>query len=183
MTPPPAHRHLSAASTTRLLGIWHAGGPAYAALADALRQCVLTGSLAPNTRLPSERALAAALGVSRATTTAAYRRLRDAGFAVSRTGSGTVAVLPRPATPPAREPGGDAPAAVPAPHPDDVVDLSQATPAAPPSSTTPSRARSKRCPPTCPEAGTSRTASPPCGPRSPPGTPSAAHRPPPTRSS
>ncbi|QAY71329.1 PLP-dependent aminotransferase family protein [Xylanimonas protaetiae] len=132
MTPPPVHRHLSPAAAVRLLGAWHAGGPAYAALADALRQSVLAGTLAPHTRLPSERELAVALGVSRATTTAAYRRLRDVGFAVARTGSGTVAVLPRPASPSAREAGGDAPAGPPAPGVDDVVDLSQATSAAPP---------------------------------------------------
>ncbi|GAB2474271.1 PLP-dependent aminotransferase family protein [Xylanimonas ulmi] len=132
MTPPPAQRDLSPAAAVRLLGAWRAGGPAYAALADALRQSVLAGSLAPHTRLPSEREFAAALGVSRATTTAAYRRLREAGFAVSRTGSGTVAVLPRPATPAASEPGGDAPAPGAETLPDDGVDLSQATPPAPP---------------------------------------------------
>src|SRR5690606_32058217 len=52
----------------------------------------------------------------------------------SRTGSGTVVVLPRPSRPRAahRAPGGDAPPA-PAPHaaPIDLADLSQATSAAP----------------------------------------------------
>jgi DNA-binding transcriptional MocR family regulator len=130
VTPPPVLRHLSPAATVRLLGTWHAGGPAYAALSDALRQAVLAGTLAPHTRLPSERELATALGVSRATTTAAYRRLREAGFAASRTGSGTVTVLPRPAAPSPAPQGGDAPAA-----PDgelgDVVDFLQATTPAP----------------------------------------------------
>lgn len=91
----PAVRHLSAAATVRLLGDWHGGGPVYLALADALRSAVLSGTLAPLTRLPSERDLAVVLGVSRTTTAAAYARLRDLGFAVSRVGSGTVAVLPR----------------------------------------------------------------------------------------
>ncbi|WP_264032303.1 PLP-dependent aminotransferase family protein [Cellulosimicrobium sp. SH8] len=127
------HRHLSPAAAARLLGHWHAGGPAYTALADALRAAVLAGTLAPHTRLPSERDLAVALGVSRTTTAAAYGRLRELGFARSRTGSGTVVVLPR-ATRPRTAPrarGGDAPPA-PAPHaPIDLADLSQATSAAP----------------------------------------------------
>ncbi|GAA1866835.1 PLP-dependent aminotransferase family protein [Myceligenerans crystallogenes] len=101
---PVAHRHLSPVATARLLGAWHAGGPAYVALADALRAAVLVGTIAPLTRLPSERELAPALGVSRTTTAAAYGRLRDLGFATSRVGSGTVVLLPRRAETPA---GGD----------------------------------------------------------------------------
>ncbi|MBL0886609.1 MocR-like transcription factor YczR [Myceligenerans indicum] len=101
---PDAHRQLSPAATMRLLGTWHAGGPAYTALADALRAAVLAGTIAPLTRLPSERELAPVLGVSRTTTAAAYRRLRDLGFAASRVGSGTVTLLPRLAEAPA---GGD----------------------------------------------------------------------------
>ncbi|GAB4086123.1 PLP-dependent aminotransferase family protein [Myceligenerans cantabricum] len=94
-TAPAAHRQLSPAATARLLGTWHAGGPAYAALADGLRAAILAGTIAPLTRLPSERELAPALGVSRTTTAGAYGRLRDLGFATSRVGSGTVALLPR----------------------------------------------------------------------------------------
>ncbi|MBE1876996.1 PLP-dependent aminotransferase family protein [Myceligenerans pegani] len=101
---PAAHRQLSAAATARLLGTWHAGGPAYTALSDALRAAVLSGTIAPLTRLPSERELAPVLGVSRTTTAAAYRRLRDLGFATSRVGSGTVTLLPSFAEAPA---GGD----------------------------------------------------------------------------
>lgn len=77
-----------------LLGGWHRGGPAYVALGDALRAALLAGSLPLSTRLPSERELAVALGVSRTTTTGAYQRLRDEGFLVSRRGSGTVTTLP-----------------------------------------------------------------------------------------
>ncbi|MEK8228760.1 GntR family transcriptional regulator [Oerskovia sp. M15] len=55
---------------------------------------VLSGTVAPHTRLPSERDLAGALGVSRTTTAAAYAALRERGFVTSRTGVGTVAVLP-----------------------------------------------------------------------------------------
>lgn len=110
---PTVLRQLSPASTARLLGAWHASGPAYVALADALRSAVLSGTLAPHTRLPSERELATALRVSRTTTSGAYARLRDLGFAVSRVGSGTVTTLPRtPASPgPGRPTGGDAPVA------------------------------------------------------------------------
>lgn len=144
---PTVLRQLSPVSTARLLGAWHAGGPAYVALADALRAAVLSGTLAPHTRLPSERELAAALSVSRTTTSGAYARLRELGFAISRVGSGTVTTLPQravgpgPGPGPGRSAGGDAPPAdvalrrhgragtVP-----DVghLDLWQATPPAPP---------------------------------------------------
>jgi len=128
------HRHLSPAAAVRLLGRWHAGGPAYVALADAVRAAVLAGTLAPHTRLPSERDLAAALGVSRTTTAAAYARLRELGLARSRTGAGTVVMLPHGGRrrPGARTTGGDAPAGAPAAaSPVDLADLSQATSAAP----------------------------------------------------
>jgi DNA-binding transcriptional MocR family regulator len=137
----PVHRQLSPAATSRLLGTWHVSGPAYSALADGLRAAVLAGTLPPHTRLPSERRLAEALGVSRTTTAAAYRRLRDLGYARSRTGSGTVAVLPRTSggeqEPPPAACAGDAPAPTSADGAgayagDDVVDLAQATPSAPP---------------------------------------------------
>ncbi|MFD7929166.1 GntR family transcriptional regulator, partial [Streptomyces sp. NPDC059742] len=70
-------------------------GPLYRRLAAALRGAVRTGDLAPGDRLPAERPLAAALGVSRATVVAAYDELRGAGAVDSRRGSGTrVARLP-----------------------------------------------------------------------------------------
>ncbi|WP_402464728.1 MocR-like transcription factor YczR [Isoptericola aurantiacus] len=125
-----AVRHLSAAAATRLLGAWQGAGPAYLALADGLRSAVLAGSLTPLTRLPSERDLAGALGVSRTTTSAAYARLRELGFATSHVGSGTVAVLPRgqarSAAP--QPPAGDAP--LPDLGDEHAVDMSQATPSA-----------------------------------------------------
>ncbi len=86
---------VNAATVARLLGNWRAGrGPGYAQLATGLRQLVLDGRLALATRLPSERELAPALGVSRTTVTAAYATLRDAGFAQSRQGAGTWTTLP-----------------------------------------------------------------------------------------
>ncbi|QNG37371.1 PLP-dependent aminotransferase family protein [Geodermatophilaceae bacterium NBWT11] len=70
------------------------GSPRYAALARRVRELVVTGELPVGTRLPAERDLAAALGVSRVTVASAYRTLREAGFAHTRHGSGTVLELP-----------------------------------------------------------------------------------------
>lgn len=69
-------------------------GPVYAALAHAITSLVLDGRIATETRLPSERELAAALRVSRATVTAAYDALRADGFLASRTGSGSYVTVP-----------------------------------------------------------------------------------------
>lgn len=75
-----------------------AGAASYVALSQRLRSLVLDGRLPVHTLLPSERALAAAAGASRTTTTAAYRVLRDEGFAEGRQGSGTWTSLPGHAT-------------------------------------------------------------------------------------
>ncbi|GAB3651685.1 aminotransferase-like domain-containing protein [Glycomyces tarimensis] len=86
MSDRPAHlsvRHL----TARLYGWQDGPGPRYMRLAAALRELVDTGALTQGTRLPSERALAAALEVSRNTVTAAYRQLRDAGWLIGRRGA------------------------------------------------------------------------------------------------
>jgi DNA-binding transcriptional MocR family regulator len=69
-------------------------GPVYSALAHAITSLVLDGRVATETRLPSERELAAALQVSRATVTAAYDALRADGFLASRTGSGSYVTVP-----------------------------------------------------------------------------------------
>jgi DNA-binding transcriptional MocR family regulator len=68
--------------------------PAYRGLAEALRVVITDGRVPVGVRLPSERQLTAALGVSRTTVTRAYAELRDHGFLVSRQGSGWVATLP-----------------------------------------------------------------------------------------
>ena len=84
-------------SLLRLLGAWRAedsAEPAYRQLAQALRMLVLDGRVGLNVRLPGERELAAALGLSRTTVAAAFDRLRDAGFLESRQGSGSVTRLP-----------------------------------------------------------------------------------------
>lgn len=90
----PPDRRIAGARLAAVLGTWQRPGPAYGALADALRSAVLSGSVPLSTRLPSERELADAVGVSRTTTTAAYDLLRDEGYLASRRGSGTVTTLP-----------------------------------------------------------------------------------------
>ncbi|WP_456154404.1 MocR-like transcription factor YczR [Sphingobium cloacae] len=81
----------------RLLGAWRAEDspePAYRQLAQALRMLVLDGRIGLDVRLPGERELAAALGLSRTTVAAAFDRLRDEGYLQSRQGSGSVTRLP-----------------------------------------------------------------------------------------
>ncbi|MGW3334832.1 MocR-like pyridoxine biosynthesis transcription factor PdxR [Streptomyces rubiginosohelvolus] len=58
-------------------------------LMEALREAVRTGRLAPGTRLPSSRALAADLGVARNTVADAYAELVAEGWLTARQGSGT----------------------------------------------------------------------------------------------
>jgi GntR family transcriptional regulator/MocR family aminotransferase len=69
-------------------------------LQAALREAVRTGRLAPGTRLPSSRALATDLGVSRGLITEAYEQLTAEGYLRSGRGAGTwvgdAARAPRP---------------------------------------------------------------------------------------
>ncbi|MEU5821700.1 GntR family transcriptional regulator/MocR family aminotransferase [Streptomyces sp. KhCrAH-43] len=60
-----------------------------AGLMDALREAVRTGRLAPGTRLPSSRTLAADLGIARNTVADAYAELVAEGWLTARQGSGT----------------------------------------------------------------------------------------------
>ena len=74
----------------RLLGSWSGGkGPLQQKLSRGLMQAIRHGVLNPGVRLPSERALAEALRVSRTTVVAAYDALREGGWLESRSGSGT----------------------------------------------------------------------------------------------
>ncbi|WP_369227967.1 GntR family transcriptional regulator [Streptomyces sp. R39] len=59
-----------------------------------MRSLVLDGRIALHMRLPAERELASALGVSVATVTAACDLLRESGYAHSRRGVGTWTALP-----------------------------------------------------------------------------------------
>jgi DNA-binding transcriptional MocR family regulator len=64
-------------------------GPLAARLASALARAIEVGELAPVARLPSERALARSLRVSRGTVAAAYAELRARALVERRQGSGT----------------------------------------------------------------------------------------------
>lgn len=55
----------------------------------AIRSAILDSSLRPGDRLPSTRALAADLAVSRSTAESAYAQLEDEGYLVRQTGSGS----------------------------------------------------------------------------------------------
>lgn len=87
-------RIMTAARLRDLLGLVPTSRPGYRDLAESIRMLVADGRVVPETRLPSERELTAALGVSRTTVSRAYEELRDAGYALSRRGSGSVVTLP-----------------------------------------------------------------------------------------
>src|SRR5688500_14202573 len=87
-------RGISGPHLARLLGAWRSSRPGYVALAGAIRLLVLDGRLPLRTRLPGERELAAAAGISRTTVTAAYAALREEGFLASRRGAGSWTCLP-----------------------------------------------------------------------------------------
>ncbi|MGW1891878.1 MocR-like pyridoxine biosynthesis transcription factor PdxR [Streptomyces sp. NPDC002004] len=93
-------------------------GSRRAALISALRDSVRSGRLAPGTRLPPYRSLAADLGVARNTVADAYAELVAEGWLTARQGSGTRVAerteplggpirVPRKAPPPARGPRHD----------------------------------------------------------------------------
>jgi DNA-binding transcriptional MocR family regulator len=100
--------------------------PAYAGLADALTLLIGDGRVGVGLRLPSERELTDALGVSRTTVTRAYVALRVAGYAEARQGAGTFT----------RVPGGRSRAhdraLLPRAGDGDAIDLNCAAPSAPP---------------------------------------------------
>lgn len=105
-----------------LLAVTAGERPGYRVLAQGVRTLLLDGRIPLHTRLPAERELATALGVSRATVTAAYDLLREGGYARSRRGAGTWTELPE----------GQRPASVAVfPTGDDVIDLAIAAPGAP----------------------------------------------------
>ncbi|WP_395292801.1 PLP-dependent aminotransferase family protein [Kitasatospora hibisci] len=66
-----------------------AAGGRRAALMAALREAIRSGRLAPGTRLPPYRALAADLGIARNTAADAYAELVAEGWLTARQGSGT----------------------------------------------------------------------------------------------
>ncbi len=68
--------------------------PLYQQIVQHLRHSIITGALAPQTRLPASRQLARDLGVNRITVDTAYAELITEGLLISRVGSGTY-VLPQ----------------------------------------------------------------------------------------
>ncbi len=89
---------LSSRRLAELVGTLDGRGPAYREIADRIRLMIVDGRVPDGSRLPSERELAEALGVSRTTTTRVYTELREAGLTRSRQGSGSVVAVPRAAS-------------------------------------------------------------------------------------
>ncbi|MEY9843499.1 DNA-binding transcriptional MocR family regulator [Streptacidiphilus sp. BW17] len=126
--PPSSRTAIGSTRLERALGDWQrpGHGPAYRALAGGLRTLVLDGQVPVEARLPAERELSTALGISRTTVTAAYELLRDEGFLASRRGAGSWTALP-----PGRTVHGAGLSPLPADLVDSVIDLGIAAPSAP----------------------------------------------------
>jgi DNA-binding transcriptional MocR family regulator len=87
---PISSHFVSAELLVSLLGAWtRRAGPRYVRLADGLEELLGQDGVPTGSRLPSERELAARLGVSRGTAVAAYAALAERGLVVRRQGSGT----------------------------------------------------------------------------------------------
>lgn len=84
-----AHASVSAHRLVALLEGYSLTRPAYRSLASAIQNVLVDGRLTHQTRLPSERELSLALGISRTTVTRAYGELVESGWATARRGSGT----------------------------------------------------------------------------------------------
>ncbi|MDN4642962.1 MocR-like transcription factor YczR [Arthrobacter sp. PsM3] len=118
---------LNPGSLARLLGEWNLGAaPAYRELADVVRLLVLDGRVPLEVALPSERALAATLGISRTTITAAYSLLREQGFLSSGQGSRGRTGIPK-ASPRGGSGGADLSGAPGLAVPDGILDLAYAS--------------------------------------------------------
>ena len=65
------------------------GVPIFRQIYDGIRRAILDGRLRPGQRIPSTRAFAADLGVSRLPVLSAYEQLLHEGYLVGRIGSGT----------------------------------------------------------------------------------------------
>ncbi|MFI5714624.1 PLP-dependent aminotransferase family protein [Nocardia sp. NPDC051750] len=100
-------RVIGAAGLARDLGQWRgpdpaaaeggarrSGRPAYLALAEGIRLLIHDGRAPLGIALPSERDLAATLGVSRTTVTSTYALLREHGYLITRQGSRSTVALP-----------------------------------------------------------------------------------------
>src|SRR5262245_51405575 len=81
-------------------------GPLYQQVYRALRSEIVARGVAPGARLPSTRALAADLGVSRNVAMLAYEQLLGEGYAEARIGSGTIVAQALPGSWPSATPSG-----------------------------------------------------------------------------
>jgi GntR family transcriptional regulator/MocR family aminotransferase len=73
--------------------------PIYEQIERFVRQSILSGALAPETRLPAARQLAGDLGISRVTVENAYAILEADGLVIRRAGSGTYVLSADPGPP------------------------------------------------------------------------------------
>jgi DNA-binding transcriptional MocR family regulator len=90
-------RRLNVDLLARELGNWRTSsgsGPAYQGLSDGIRLLIVDGRLPVGAQLPSERALADALRVSRTTVTSAYTQMRADGYLKGRQGARSTTALP-----------------------------------------------------------------------------------------
>jgi GntR family transcriptional regulator/MocR family aminotransferase len=111
----------STRSPQLLLPHWDPDRPRRAQLETGLREAIRVGRLRPDARLPSSRALAAELGVSRRLVVEAYEQLAAEGYILARRGSGTRVAPPSRAS---RDGAGEAPREpVPIPPPMAGIDL------------------------------------------------------------
>lgn len=85
---------VSAARLAELVGGEPFDSPVWRDVTERIRMLVTDGRVSDGTRLPSERELAAALRLSRTTTTRVYAELRELGLLHSRRGSGSVVRVP-----------------------------------------------------------------------------------------
>jgi DNA-binding transcriptional MocR family regulator len=82
---------LTPAALSQLLGPWmHGKGALRVRLKRAVEKAIVDGLIADGTRLPSERRLADAGGVSRSTIVSAYEMLEEDGLLERRRGSGSI---------------------------------------------------------------------------------------------
>ncbi|WP_226842056.1 PLP-dependent aminotransferase family protein [Brevibacterium sp. FME37] len=85
---------MSGPRLTDIIGIGPWPSPAYDSLTAAISRAIGDGRIPVGARLPSEREVAAATGLSRTTVTRAFAKLREQDFVITRRGSGSVVQLP-----------------------------------------------------------------------------------------
>jgi GntR family transcriptional regulator/MocR family aminotransferase len=105
---------------TRARGARGAAKPLHHQLYTALREAILGRRLAPGSRLPATRALAADLGLGRNTVLAAYDQLHAEGYLDGRIGSGSFVTAELPVPSPRRRTGPRPSPGAPAPQPPSV---------------------------------------------------------------